>query len=51
MIMDDFNPETSEQAINWPMGKMVLVSVWECIRKYMFDIQRHFQVLLFRIRI
>ena len=51
MIMDDFNPETSEQAINWPMGKMVLVSVWECIRKYMFDIQRHFQVLQFHIRI
>ena len=51
MKMDSPNPETSEQAINWPMGKMVLVSVWECIRKYMFDIQRHFQVLLFRIRI
>ena len=50
MVKTDYpNPETSEQAIDLPMEKMVWV--WECIRRYMFDILRHFQVLLFRIRI
>ena len=51
MKRDYPNPETSEQAIDLPMEKMISVWVWECIRRYMSDIQRHFQVLLFRIRI
>ena len=51
MKRDYPNPETSEQAIDLPKEKMILVSVWKCIRRYMFYILRHFQVLLFRIRI